>query len=308
MSHGCFKPFVKTSDAWNKPSRLLKITMFREPWSRVVSFYRFVAKCCEASPPLEWCALQCSWAKTPDRFMQHNCLTSQNCNQLYYYIKAQYPDDALVLSRADADALLADFDFIVVLEMLEESLVLLHLQYGIPFALLPHINANANSGKTPRISEKTRSASLARMQPDVALYDAAADRLRQNIAALPDRKLFEDKLAKLRALQLQVSQACADRWGNCLSADPGVVSDGSCYFECVQAVANDLPVPAVPYCAQCPSKKFKKGAMTCTCNADGGADCVPIPRQAPVLPLSLSHKCVEGAASVQASPADASQP
>ena len=187
-----------------------------------------------------------------------------------------------------------DFDFIVILEMLEESLVLLHLRYGIPFKLLPHINANANKGKLPRISDKIRTASLARMQPDVVLYHAAADRLRQEISALPDRKLFEDKLAKLRAVQAQVSQLCTDRWGKCLTSDPGLVSEGSCYYECVQAVSNDQPVPPVPFCAEC--KRYRKGCMMCTCKADGGADCVSN-KGNNCLPLSLTHKCVQEAES-----------
>jgi hypothetical protein len=292
ISHGCFKPFMMASkqpEAWNRPDRQLKLTMFREPWSRVVSFYRYVAKCCEQNPPLEWCALQCSWAKTPERFLQHNCVDLQNCNQLYYYLRAQYPDDDLVLSRADAEKLLNDFDLIVVLEMLDESLVLLHMEYGIPFDMLPHINANANTGgKTPRISDKARTNALNRMQPDVILYDVAAERLRSKIANLKNKDVFEEKLAKLRAIQAQVKQQCADRWGQCLTKDAGVVSEGSCYYECVEQVTKDLPVQRLPFCSEC--QKYRKGCMTCTCNSDGGADCVV--QGAPCLPLTLSHQCM----------------
>jgi hypothetical protein len=279
---------TKLEESWNKPRRLLRLTMFREPWSRVVSFYRFVSKCCEQDPPLPWCALQCGWAKTPEKFMAHNCIELSNCNQLYYYLRAQYPDAGLVLAQADADKMLDDFDLVLTLENLDEGLVLLHLEYGVPFELLPHINANANTRKPPKISDKARQASLGRMQPDVMLYDAAASRLRQRIARVSSPALFEDKLALLRAVQQRVKESCQDRFGECLTSDPGVVSEGSCYFECVEAVTRDAPAPPVPYCKEC--AKFAKGCFTCECKPDGGAACEARPGNCQS--LAISHKCL----------------
>jgi len=287
---------TSSTTGWNNPKKLLKLTMFRDPWSRLLSFYRYVIKCCEIKPlPLEWCREQCSWSKTPKMFLTHNCdQIHSNCNQLFYYTKAQYPNN--IINKEESEKILDEFDLVLTIESLNEGLILLHLEYGIPFNILPTINANSNANiPIPVIPNQLKNSILqSSMQPDVMLYDTAVERLKNKILNYPNQELFKSKLNQLKIIQEEISKVCVNYFGDCITNDLGIVSEASCYYQCIDSIINSKPIEQLPYCKEdtCGTNgKFKKGCSICTCDSKNGAKCLKLSMSQKCLPL-IKYKCI----------------
>lgn len=232
-----------------------------------MSFYRYVLKCCSREEPLSWCKIQCSWVKNFEKFAEHNCgKESSWCNQLHYYLKAQYPNK-IPISEGEAQELLNPFDAIITLDMMDEGLILLHMKYGFPFNMLPYMVSNSNLDvPMPAIDPKFKQKIMTHtMQPDVLIYRLAKERLIKQISDLP-KDIFDSLLSKLKELNKKVTQICKYRRNNCLTTDPGVVSSSSCYYECIDAVVTgSTTYPSVDACSTCVYGAFKRGCEKCSC-------------------------------------------
>ncbi len=151
--------------------------------------------------------------------------------------------------------------------MMDEGLVLLHLKYGFPFNMLPYMVSNSNLDVPmpvidPKFKEKVMTHT---MQPDVLIYKLAKEKLIKQISEFP-KATFVSLLSKLKELNKKVTRICKYRRNNCLTADPGIVSASSCYYECIDTVvAGSNTYPTVDACSICPSGAFKRGCEKCSC-------------------------------------------
>ena len=292
--HGCFQPSLMVNDrsAWNRPKRLLALTLLREPWSRFYSYYRFVERCCMLPTPLEWCRRDCGWAKTLDKFVDRHCSREHpDCSQMHYYLtggshltSASQPN-MKALTRAEAEKILAPFSLVMTTAKFSESLVLLHLDYGIPLETLVQIDANKNNDvpetkPDPEVQRRAMSA----LQPDVALFNTANALIEKRVREA-DPVAFANAMAKLDRLRAKVKTACADYFGKCITEGVDMVYGASCFHECTEAVVRGLPPPPVPECSvptrgvkgTCDAERgFIKGCWSCVCQLDtGAAKCSP---------------------------------
>jgi hypothetical protein len=109
--------------------------------------------------------------------------------------------------------LLAEYDLVLVLERLEESLVLLHYMFDIPFTALIHFRTNVNKqepfpGLPPGFRETFTRNNL---NIDNSLYSRANLRLNALINALPvDLKAsFPQAVVYLKRLNTQAHDECS---------------------------------------------------------------------------------------------------
>jgi hypothetical protein len=165
-----------------------------------------------------------------------------------------------------ANTIIEDYDFIGILERMDESVVALKILLNISMADVLHISSKTSGGyddgefqgKCVKIQPSTLSTGLQEylatsdwedyIKPEKELYEAAYRSLDRTIEQL-GRDLFEEELAKYRTAQQMVASRCEpdvklpcsrtgerrrDEDTDCLVADIG------CGFDCLDQVATEL--------------------------------------------------------------------
>ena len=211
----------------------LKIGIIREPFDRLRSSYAYAVERCRRSDPL----LEASTKR-------HACQHTFEANALYKCgnYKGSCSIQAMYLGGS-----LEKHDLVMVTELFDESLVLLHILYGIPFDALHYVVANRNDLDHPdgssssllddeyadglehvppqrrrrlskrrlELTSKAQSVVSNGLSLDYALYRSARQRLLRRIAKLPRSARFQEKLAELRRRNAVATEACGSITRTC---------------------------------------------------------------------------------------------
>ena len=183
----CFQSFiVNQPDQWQGGRKPLVIGLVRDAWARWESAWRFLKKRCEEKDPKmpREVANQCAVTVSPyglEAYTMNECVNGflGSCSEQHHWL-APY-------SQAPPEILLGEYyDFIMVLERFDESLAVLHFDYGFPASSLPYVRVNANS-KTPpvHVSYSIKKKALNHgLKKDVQTHATALKYLSARIAQL----------------------------------------------------------------------------------------------------------------------------
>lgn len=333
-SHSCYIPEMTDPRYWKYGKRPLVITLLRDPFSTLVSEFRYIRKCCMKMPTMSkqkrassWCKSYCSYVtKSFPQFVSSHCPSGRGkgrrCSEQITFVGGASSSGM----GADVAKIVKKYDYVFLLERLDESLSLFALEQNFPFHLLPSIAANPNTiVPYPKFSEsfkKTTTETV--LSLDFRLYSAANRTLTNRIEKLSgeDSQKFRDILQRLISTNRQIKTLCRDRRGeDCVVSHPLLRHASGCFTECVEAVADGEvdpdKLPKVPICVSSSSsssysdsdsdsistavdrrnrrrgkcKKFGVSCQECECQSDGTAKCSEFVDK-PC--FSVHPKCLDG--------------
>lgn len=181
-----------------------------------------------------------------DYYTETHCKHTYSCSQQFSWMSglSGFQTGHLQLSRAFN--ILEHYDFILIIERLDECLVLMNMLFGIPFQALPYLQANKDDiAPMPKYSPKLKHWTLVRgLQADTQVYDVSQRKLDGLINGLStsERLYFNETLIllkesnKIAAIECNKPEAMHE--DDCLTTDPLIKKILSCRHACVEAVAR----------------------------------------------------------------------
>jgi len=238
-SHACMNEFMRDKRSWMGDRRPLLLTLLRSPWSQFISKYRYTRYCCEVDHKA-WCTDLCAKLTQPMHlveFAQYACAANNNmrCN-----IQRKYLGNLGVLG--DVDSQVAAYDLILILERIEESLVLMHFLFDVPFHILVHVRTNVNNDSPyPRFPHGFRTDFLkAEANIDGNIYRHANQTLTDKINALPAQhaSMFPQAVKLLKRLNVLADRQCSVQ---CAKSNPLEPKSVKCLKACLMQFQTQLP-------------------------------------------------------------------
>ena len=241
LSQACYKPFMRQPKWWYGETRPFVLGLMRDPWERWVSAYRYTQARCQSHDPTLKVEGLCG--RGFEDYTKHLCSSVRlTCSAQFEYMHGRIMQDSLrKLQPSSANNILNQFDFVLILERFEESLIVLHKVYGFPFRVLPSLVANKDDQVPVPVKDlRDWAANFGGMGRDALLYKRARKRLQEAIDRIPADE-FADAVQRLKDANQRAKQLChPDRIGNstdCLTESSRLQKKLGCLHQCLESDA-----------------------------------------------------------------------
>lgn len=139
------------------------------------------------------------------------------------------------------------YDFVLVIEEFDLSLIVLHFDYGIPMRVLTYLIANKDtSAEMPKFSNQIKQGALKRgLNRDSIIYERAKKYLLDRVGQLRQTTNggFDLKLKQLKEMNAIIQKKCAGDTAvvenDCLVSHPMIMKKFGCRHACLDSVANE---------------------------------------------------------------------
>lgn len=181
-----------------------------------------------------------------EKYVRGKCHATYSCSQQFSWMSGVSGLQMGHLSLTRATHILNQYDFVFVIERFDECLVLMSMLFGIPFEVLPYLQANKDDlAPMPKYTKKTQYFATSRgLQADSQLYEIALRKIQVTIDSFnsEQRGYFNKTLSLLKEVNQIISVECnkpeANHEDDCLTNDPLVKKKLSCRHACVEGVAK----------------------------------------------------------------------
>ena len=238
-SQVCLRNFMVDKDHWKgKTKQPLLLGLVREPWSRWVSAWRYLEKRCEEKDPtMPAPVAKLCYTRLPQGFAkvtENECILQNKCSYQY----------AWMFGKTSGKI---SYDFVLVIEEFDLSLLVLHYDYGIPLQVLTYLIANKDSSaEMPKFSNQIKQNALKHgLNRDSIIYERAKKYLFSRVAELKatNGEEFDLKLKQLKEMNAIIQQKCSKDdaliENDCLVSHPMIMKKFGCRHACLDSVAKE---------------------------------------------------------------------
>ncbi len=220
---------------WRYPGSHIKLTIMREPLSRLISLYRFSQKQCLNMP--KYGSIN---QNVCNRTFEKYLVPEKGHDPLNTQIRFVTGSIAEEFENFDANLLMNVYNLAFLTERFDESLAVLYIRFGFPWKVIPYTVSNQNLETSfPDISNSTRDLIYEKLAYEKELYDTASKLLDNHIAAIGN-EIFLPILTLLKETNKRVFDECKlkERVGDCIFYDPYRQIGDSCLHECIEEVSK----------------------------------------------------------------------
>lgn len=232
----CFQDFLLERKYWKDPSRILRVTLIRHPYERAISAWRYRYQRCYITKTLD--PSSCWPWKDFDQHPQDD--------MQYKFLSGKRVHEGTIMPIKQVQKVLNRYHLVLILERFLESLVVLHLKFGIPLKHLVYRIMNVTSKK---VDEKTFDfTNYPYLKTDMLVYQESNRLLDKEIQSIGSERFNPtlDRFTKI--IELVATQCKKDRKkaSDCLNDSDGehlyfVREDVSCYRSCFYEVVQSVP-------------------------------------------------------------------